>query len=245
MKPILFNTEMVKAILDERKVTTRRAIKRKYDNTHIEWKEDKYGKRLIEIQDDIEETYGRREDGTTWRKLRWCREIEPPYRVGDVLYIRETWRPTAGKMHTIDLSTKKIVKTTEHKGYEYKACTPGKRPYYFPDGFKESEDIEHLSEITYSGKWRPSIHMPKEAARLFLRVTGVRAERLQNMSAADIDREGLIQNTEEHETTPEYFMRWIDLWNSTISPKDAELYGWEANPWVWVVEFERIEGANG
>lgn len=208
MKPILFNTEMVEAILQGKKTVTRRVIK------HPKGVDDVFG------------------------NMNKCSQ---PYRVGDVLYIRETWRPTVGKMHTIDLSAKKIVKTTEHKGYEYKACTPGKRPHYFPDGFKESEDIEHLSEITYSGKWHPSIHMPKEAARLFLRVTGVRAERLQNMSVADIDREGLIQRTEEYETTPEYFTRWIDLWNATISPKDADLYGWGANPWVWVIEFEGIE----
>lgn len=84
--------------------------------------------------------------------------------------------------------------------------------------------------------WNPSIHMPKEAARLFLRVTVVRVERLRDMCLADVLMEG-IQEADSYEGT---WGRWHETWNSTIKPADLPRYGWEANPWVWVIEFERI-----
>ena len=93
-------------------------------------------------------------------------------------------------------------------------------------------------------RWRPSIHMPREAARLFLRVTGVRVERLK-----DIDGHGILKEGIDHGTSnPAMGTRWenmqsmafAELWNNTIKPSDRALYGWAANPWVWVIEFERI-----
>lgn len=195
MKPILFNTEMVKAILEGRKIVTRRLIKPKYSNTHIRWKTDKYGTRLIEIQNDVEgETYGRREDGTTWRKLLWYREIKPPYQVGDILYVRESW-------------------AEGYDGYIYRA----------------DDKMGDKSVII----WHPSIHMPREAARIFLRVIDVKAEKLQ-----DITVDGALH---EGADISQGFKNFISIWNSTIPEKDIKQYGWDANPYVWVISFERIE----
>ena len=85
-------------------------------------------------------------------------------------------------------------------------------------------------------KWRPSIHMPREAARIFLRVTDVRVERLDDMTTDDVFMEGVFPTrTYEHIRD-----RWHQVWNSTIKPKDRTTYGWEANPWVWVIRFDRI-----
>ena len=77
--------------------------------------------------------------------------------------------------------------------------------------------------------WRPSIHMPKEAARLFLRVTDMRVERLQDIDDYGVLAEGLGVGDP-----------FDELWDSTIKPADLPLYGWDANPWVWVIELERV-----
>ena len=84
-------------------------------------------------------------------------------------------------------------------------------------------------ETPAAWQWRPSIHMPREAARIFLRVTDLRVERVQ-----DIDDDGVVA---EGLNIGDPF---DELWNSTIKPADRDLYGWDANPWVWVIEFERI-----
>lgn len=211
MKPILFNTEMVKAILEGRKIVTRRLIKPKYSNTHIRWKTDKYGTRLIEIQNDVEgETYGKREDGTTWRKLLWYREIKPPYQVGDVLYVRETYAQ-------IDIDVDSMY--FENSGELYRGMY-----IYKADGVD-------LSDI--GGRWHPSIHMPREAARIFLRVIDVKAEKLQDITVDGALHEGV--------DISQGFKNFISIWNSTIPEKDIKQYGWDANPYVWVISFERIE----
>lgn len=164
-RPILFNTEMVRAILDGRKTQTRRLCK------------------------------GQPQDGVTSPVEMG---YEPPYRPGDVLYVRETW-----------------------------SKVPGVPPYIYKATFGAGER-----------KWRPSIHMPKEAARLFLRVTGVRCERLQDITVDEINTEGLDVLRKTESTS---FRMWKELWDSTIKKDDLNRYGWEANPWVWVIEFERCE----
>lgn len=90
-------------------------------------------------------------------------------------------------------------------------------------------------------KWSPSIHMPKDAARIWLKVTDVRVERLQDITSEQIYREGteveepFILNGEEKRYA------FSVLWNSTIKKSDLDRYGWAANPFVWVIEFEPCE----
>lgn len=211
IKPILFNTEMVRAILEGRKTCTRRVVKYKYDNTQMEVKTDKYGSRLIEIQCDVEgETYGKNSDGSTWRRLRPFIEKKPPYRRGDILYIRETWG----------------------EGY-----AEGTYIYKADDKLAELPTFKKASKILY----HPSIHMPKEAARIWLKVTDVRVERLQN-----IDGKGCVQEGIEEEPLKdvgEEFAKGMyhDLWDSTIKKSDRDRYGWTANPYVFVIEFSKID----
>lgn len=93
-------------------------------------------------------------------------------------------------------------------------------------------------------KWHPSIHMPREAARIFLRVTGVRVERLWEITEEQARAEGLYRGWKATETstmatTAKQAFMWV--WDSTIKPADRTLYGWMFNPWVWVIEFERCE----
>lgn len=169
LKPILFNTEMVRAILDGKKTVTRRIIKLKYSNTHIGCHKDKYGKKLVEKQNNVEgETYGVKPDGTHWQKLLAMREIISPYKVGDILYVRETFA--------------QIKDTNGNKRYVYKATDK------YP--FNEKYIVKF--------KWAPSIHMPKEAARIFLRVTDVRVERLQDIDDEGTKAEGANRHNGQH-----------------------------------------------
>lgn len=91
--------------------------------------------------------------------------------------------------------------------------------------------------------WHPSIHMPKEAARIWLKVMDVRVERLQEITQDQVIREGITELDIEHLALlgEHYDIPFAALWNSTLKKKDIALYGWGANPWVWVVEFERCE----
>lgn len=84
----------------------------------------------------------------------------------------------------------------------------------------------------YREYWKPSIHMPKEAARIWLKTTGLRMERLQDITDDGAEKEGCSDCTSTA-------MGFFDVWDLTIKKADRPRYGWEANPWVWVIEFER------
>ena len=229
MKPILFNTEMVRAILDGRKTQTRRLIKVPvlYEVSELPDRIDRVTLPWADYQ-------------FTWHgKAIGGFELKAPYHPSDVLWVRETWcrigNPKAGRpMH-----------------YCYRAD--------MSDPFKD--------DMGFIACWRPSIHMPREAARLFLQVKDVRMERLKDMSEEDAFAEGYKGicpgdhtvyfadgNAEPchvggldcsydywycNHSIPEAFGR--DIWDKTVKPADLPRYGWEANPWVWVIEFERRE----
>lgn len=208
MKPILFNTEMVRAIMDGRKTATRRVVKpqpkSKLAYVCMGYKYGTWsypGEKTWEYWED--ESF-RLPDGLSSLELN--QHWTPPCHTGDILYVRETWavwsrmKGTAPKIH-------------------YKA------------------DGETLPDV----KWRPSIHMPFEFARLFLRVKSVKVERLQEISGQGLIEEGLF-SIEEFRVgmIRNKFSEFEQLWNSTLKPADRALYGWNADPWVWVIEFERI-----
>ena len=219
--PILFNNEMVRAILDGRKTVTRRLVKPQPKSklcytfagsdcgtwgypsktAHESWGEE------YRLPDNItKEDFGK----------RW----NPPYHTDDVLYVRETWAPIyPGK------------ESNEVCGYIYKEDSLEEYDNRYPDG----EDYQ------WGGKWRPSIHMPKEAARIWLNVTDVRVERLQEITEEQIGREGVEVEYPHVLNGEEKRYAFSTLWNSTVKKSDLDRYGWNANPWVWVIEFERCE----
>lgn len=176
IKPILFNTEMVRAILDGRKACTRRAVKHNV-------------KAMLNSQYHMEHP----EVEDAWLIKKLCR---PPYEPGDILYVRETFMQAAA--HT----------------FWYKADDNS----WIPEGLH----------------WHPSIHMPKEAARIWLKVTDVRVERLQDMTDDDAEAEGCFDYTSTALGFP-------DVWDSTIKKSDLDRYGWDANPYVFVIEFSKID----
>lgn len=201
IKPILFNTKMVRAILDWRKDATRRIVKGFIPDDAV-WGYTAFTpKGYISCRGTFADGYGEK-----FFKL--------PCESGDILYVRETWKKAPN-------------------GY-----------YYYEDWQRND-----IADVT---KWKPSIHMPKEAARIWLKVTDVRVERLQEITDEQAKREGIQydecptgftwkQETDMHNcyTTPIGAMQ--ALWNSTIRKSDIDRYGWDANPWVWVIEFERCE----
>lgn len=160
-------------------------------------------------------------DGEPWavdpmqggdRPVRW------PYTVGDTLWVRETWA---------DLNGSIIFRADA----------------YYPEG---EVVVDHPKGNP--PRWRPSIHMPRWAARLFLRVTAVRVERLQEISedgakAEGVTRDGLPERLRDRfdrmKPWPALYRPMFRLlWDSLNEHRG---YGWDVNPWVWVIEFERCE----
>jgi len=228
MKPILFNTEMVKAILDNRKTVTRRPIKAAMPDWEFEeLKNNPYETRI----DRNGEMYPYKVNGL-YAVFSEDYDIDfpmvkVPYQPSDVLYVRETWQ------YICDLDgNERIIEETER--------------YIYAADNDCSSDVFMMPDGTYKDHilWRPSIHMPKEAARIFLRVTDVRVERLQDMRLSDCLAEGIrLSLSEENDCVKAPLRareRYAGVWNSTIKRADLDKYGWDANPWVWVIEFERI-----
>lgn len=208
IKPILFNTEMVRAILEGRKSCTRRLVKPQPDEKHtypLGFVTDSTEKKEVGCFGFAANEYG----GS-------IQYVKPPYRYapGDILYVRETWKKAPN-------------------GY-----------YYYEDWQRND-----IADVT---KWKPSIHMPKEAARIWLKVIDVRVERLQEISEDGAVKEGIyVANCKDCnapfgcDACPDEGYNEIDefveLWNITVKKSDIDRYGWDANPWVWVIEFERCE----
>lgn len=191
VKPILFNTDMVRAILDGRKTVTRRKID---VDTSNRFDVEIDGKAICYIDQAT---------GDSYKPTELCR-----YQPGDILYVRETW--------CYGSDTTQILFEPEPRAYDiqYKA------------------DYPHIDKDLI--RWRPSIHMPKEAARIWLKVINVRVERLQDITREQAEREGACDYT----STADGF---ADIWDSTVKKEDFNRYGWQSNPWVWVIEFERCE----
>ena len=219
-RPILFNTEMVQAIMDGRKTQTRRLVKTT-DVIPLHWYSDAAAKTYIFHADS-------------------CNVKKAPCDPGDILWVRETW--CKGR---VEYGEEPDGRNVPYIGQ----CTGD-------DGFIPKEWALRHDVGIEDVVWKPSSHMPKEAARIFLRVKNVRVERLQDISVLDAINEGCCGTICDHaDANPElgctdcYNTGWLErpetefalLWDTTVKKDDLSIYGWEANPWVWVIEFERCE----
>lgn len=205
-KPILFNVDMVRAILNGEKTVTRRIVKNNPEECT-----SKVVNGVCKICDD---------KGGFYLPDDYVK-VRSPYQVGGILYVRETWYYETFYEDTDDITDLPFGNCSWR--YVYKAD----RPDYpvIPD------------------HWHPSIHMPKEAARIFLQVTDVRVERLQDITPEQIDAEGCKEyaySAKTGELLPSKPTWFKMIWDSTIKKSDIAKYGWAANPYVWVIEFERI-----
>lgn len=201
-KPILFNTDMVRAILAGQKTQTRRLMKPQPTKPR-------------------------------WNNIGWLgwddghgRRMKSPCEAGDVLWVRETWSITDKCGLYPNWPSNGIH-------YMYKADDP---------------DCSAAKEA----RWYPSIHMPKEAARIFLLVKRVWVECLREISIENCAAEGIwddykASSEKYHENLKKaaYPKVFSELWDSTIKKDDLPEYGWNANPWVWAIEFERCEKPEG
>ncbi|MCE5221882.1 MAG: hypothetical protein LLF98_11645 [Clostridium sp.] len=209
-KPILFNTEMVKAIWEGRKTTTRRLVKGNVQKLNIIGSSSSDGVNFNYVSFG----YGNINDINS---VNIKERVKAPYLPGDILYVRETWM--------ISNPFGDFAKDNRTAEYMYKA------------GYAKGKRIAITREMEKKlGAWKPSIHMPKVAARIFLKVTGIRAEKLQDITENQIRQEGI-----KEEFPPLAQDEFRDLWNSTLKKEQLKIYGWNANPYVWVIEFEVIK----
>lgn len=203
IKPILFNTEMVKAILEGRKTQTRRIAfprndLREFDHPpYTHW----FRGRAYKSFDSF---------------LKDCQTPKCKYLPGDILWVRETWS------------------TTDKCGLFPPWPSNGTHYMYKGDSLEQ--------ELIKEARWFPSIHMPKEAARIFLRVKDVRMERLQDMDEEAAIAEGFADSPAG---TDSPLLRFTELWDKTVKRDDLREFGYHANPWIWVIEFERCEKPEG
>lgn len=217
IKPILFNTEMVQAIMDGRKSCTRRVVKPQWEECpHCKYVHNEY------IYDEMAENVYCARCGYPLEPER-----RSPYQPEDILYVRETWERF--ECRNCEGDERGNCPKELKKSVLYKTC--GCYMYRATD------------EISGDAKWHPSIHMPKEAARIWLKVTNVRVERLQDITEDGAKAEGAIDNrgfihSPENEYDRIYTARehFIGIWDRTIKKSDLDSYGWNANPWVFVID---------
>jgi len=183
-KPILFSTEMVKAILRGQKTMTRREVK---------------GSFLTILNNDW----------PTGENVVSKGLFSPYGRPGNILWVRETFSPSS---------------------------------------FTESGFIYKADDTPLCSGWKPGIHMPKQACRIFLEIVDVRVERLQNITEEDAEKEGVHKQFQPlfNEDRYKCYMFKNQCWRSAISSFQSlwssinGVESWDKNPWVWVIEFKRI-----
>lgn len=232
IKPILFNNEMVRAILDGRKTCTRRLVKpqpkSKLCYTFAGSDSDTWGYPNRTAHEIWGEEFKLPNDITEEElSKRW----NPPYHTDDILYVRETWQ--CWRAHRYEATA----------DIRFRAGGDDVR-LQFANG--NTDSINRLDYDTFvhkwfshNGEWKPSLFMPKEAARIWLKVTDVRVERLQEISGEDLIKEGIDLFQSSYVRVA--FDEFKNIWNSTIKKSDLAQYGWDANPYIWVIEFEKCE----
>lgn len=220
LKPILFNTDMVEAILKDKKNVTRRVVKLDLGLADMDKNDGSY----LKLPDEYGDFHNAKD---------LCK-----YQPGDILYVRETWQITS--MNNIDKRIKFLFRAKPNE--------------ILNDTYVGKETYDNLIKFSVKNGWQPSLFMPKEAARIFLKVTNVDIQRIQNITDDEIKAEGVREFTKDGDIfkynhkdefdwqnaprTPREAFR--ELWDSTVKKKDLPIYGWEANPWVWIIEFKRI-----
>ncbi|MFW2971995.1 hypothetical protein ACN6UB_16180 [Serratia marcescens] len=223
-RPVIFNGEMVRAILDGRKTQTRRVMKPQpkpcYRGGH--WWPSNTFKTMLHIEEQMQNGQG------GWKGL--VGDACPFGQVGDRLWVRETFAVLGNEDGCpIDWDGNLIKGDEKQAARIYKASCwqePGNYGLWsIPD-----------RDTQYEGAWRPSIHMPRWASRITLEITAVRVERLNDISEEDAKAEGVKAGVSPGHEHMMHQVAFSELWQSIYGAES-----WSANPWVWVIEFRRVE----
>lgn len=242
-KPISFNTEMVRAIPNGHKSLTRRVVKPQPP----EETKTLCGPKMYEpiaIDKDGEMYPGSTIYGIYDESGEWGTKC--PWHPGDLLYVRETWQYTKYNNMDGDLGCEVEFRDGVRKYFE----------------FNDSERYHQFSKFALKEGWQPSIYMPKEAARIWLEVTNVRVERVQDITEEDARKEGCTPD--EINCRYSFAMLWDSLyakprpvekngviicyesypWDDVQETREYKNRPWivHGNPWVWVIEFKRVRG---
>lgn len=199
---MIFNGEMVRAILDGQKTQTRRVMKPQPDPCPAprggHWWPSNVFKTMLHVEEEMQNGKG------GWGGL--VGDACPFGDVGDRIWVRETWAEAGASAPDLKL---------------YRANYPAHVPTHY-------ENVPPVEDV----RWTPSIHMPRWASRILLEITDVRVEQLNDISEEDARSEG-ISGSSARDVKEAYAALWRSIYGSD---------SWRANPWVWVIEFKRIEG---
>lgn len=211
MKPILFNTEMVQAILEGRKTVTRRVIKPIMSE----------GYKCLADESNL--IYAKFRNAAGEYLLAKKPYMAPRVTIGkdgDILYVRET-----GLIQSM-------------KNFEKKVKILFKADTKLVEFSVSDKEYNRLLKYEYpKNKWLSPYWLTKETARIFLKVKDIRVEKLQDITEEQAINEGVKLPSPK----ANYINSFIPLWDSTIKEKELDKYGWDANPWVWVIEFEKFD----
>lgn len=216
---MIFNAEMVRAILDGRKTQTRRVMKPQPEPCPAprggHWWPSNVFKTMLHVEEEMQNGKG------GWGGL--VGDVCPFGDVGDRIWVRETWAEAGASAPDLKL---------------YRANYPAHVPTHY-ENVPPAEDV----------RWTPSIHMPRWASRITLEITDVRVERLHSISERDALREGLFQLPASGRYCLQPGMQYFGMASHSAKEVYswlwASIYGeesWAANPWVWVIKFKRVEG---
>ncbi len=235
---MIFNAEMVRAILDGRKTQTRRIVKGADGAVKFcqEW--DINGEEIFVVLGE--------KDHTGMNPVLGA--ISCPFgAVGDRIWVRETWAILGNEDGCCIDWEEKLCKADERSAARIYRASCEQRPgnyglWSIPD---DAEWKPHTKDYQYEGAWRPSIHMPRWASRILLEITDVRVERLNAISQEDAQAEGMeLTGWRPTYSDPDSggevmtpYDNFAELWSSIYGDES-----WKANPWVWVISFKRVEG---
>ncbi|WP_414162021.1 hypothetical protein ACMGG9_07780 [Serratia sp. BNK-10] len=228
-RPVIFNGEMVRAILDGRKTQTRRVMKPQpepCDRGGLWWPSNTF-KTMLHIEEQMQNGAG------GWGGL--AGDACPFGQVGDRLWVRETWGVVS---HDFDENERIIDWVPDRPATAIHEMPFGNGYYsghaiYAADGeFTWGDNDGHGGRSC----WKPSIHMPRWASRILLEITGVRVERLNDISEEDARAEGVKAGVSPGHEHMMHQVAFSELWQSIYGEES-----WRANPWVWVIEFRRVE----